>query len=244
MGQLTLAPPDHLAESLAGYRLVFPRADQFRHFTAYVRGLLDPATKPTAGGAAQALQHFVGNSPWDADALFAAYRRQVADPAAVWVVHDGVFPKKGRHSAGAFRQLDRSTGRKLGCQVGVFVTAVGPRGVFPLAARLYLPTRWLLDNPAAAGRVPEPYRRPLSKPELAAELLARLRAEGSRSVVACEGYTDLGSVAAPEVVRAVGERFDWLKAAVGLAGFEGRTWVGWHHHVALAVVAGAYRAQG
>ena len=140
----------------ASYRPTFQRADQFLRFRAYLRGLLEAADRKnveaiaaaqTAVGEAdlaQALQHFVSHSPWDAGRLFAAVRRHTtalrADPAAVWVVHDGVFAKKGRHSVGVQRQFARSLGRKINCQVGVFVAQqVGPAGYFPLrgAALIY-----------------------------------------------------------------------------------------------------------
>jgi SRSO17 transposase len=133
---------------VAAYRTVFHRADQALRFRAYLRGLLEPGGRKNVEGIAsaaskvmmveaglpQALQHFVSNSPWDGRRLLAATRTLAAvdrrDPAAVWVVHDGSFPKKGQSSVGVQRQFARSLGKKINCQIAVFVTQVGPAGVF------------------------------------------------------------------------------------------------------------------
>lgn len=258
----------------AGFEDVFARADQFRRFRVYLRGLLDPgerknvegiaarATAPAESDVAQALQHFVSQSPWDTGRLLASYRRQLAgrlaDPAAVWVVHDGVIPKRGLHSVGAQRQFARAVGRKLNCQIAVTVAQVGPAGFYPLAVRLYLPGYWLREHPAAVAKtVPEEFRRPASKAEIALGLLDELRAEGRTcpGLVTEDGYETaefrdglagrgLGDAIRPDdgVVSLARRRFDWLKEALGLDHFEGRTWHGWHHHVGLVFAAYGFLA--
>lgn len=252
------------------YRTVFHRADQALRFRSYLRGLLEPGGRKNVEGIAsaagrvmmveaslpQALQHFVSNSPWDARRLFAATRSLSVvdrrDPAAVWVIHDGSFPKKGQSSVGVQRQYARSLGKKINCQLAVFVTQVGPAGVFPLLARLYLPTNWLKENADTIERsIPEEYRTSASKTEIALALLDELRAEGEPRPVAAEA----SYFAAPEFVAGLAKRglksresasdevsdalahLDGLKADLGLDHFEGRTWHGWHHHVALVVAA-------
>lgn len=254
----------------AAYRTVFHRADQALRFRSYLRGLLEPGGRKNVEGIAlaagrvmmvetslpQALQHFVSNSPWDARRLFAATRSLSVvdrrDPAAVWVVHDGSFPKKGQSSVGVQRQYARSLGKKINCQLAVFVSQVGPTGVFPLIARLYLPTNWLKENADTTERsIPEEYRTPASKTEIALALLDELRAEGEPLPVAAEA----SYFAVPEFVAGLAERglkpresatdevsdalahLEGLKADLGLDHFEGRTWHGWHHHVALVVAA-------
>jgi SRSO17 transposase len=257
------------------FRDVFPRADQFRRFVAYLAGLLTaPGRKNVEGIAAaavglapaeadlvQALQHFVTRSPWDAGRLFAAVRRvrpgAVTDPGSVWVVHDAVFPKKGRHSAGVQRQFARALGQKVNCQLGVVLAQHGPAGYFPLAARLYLPAPWLRDNAALAGRtIPEEARKPASKAELALAMIDEVRAEGrlpgSGTVAAEDGYArDFGEAAGTrglalvegsEWLAPARERFDEVRTTLGLDHFEGRTWAGWHHHVSLVFAAHTFRA--
>ncbi|OWK46685.1 transposase [Fimbriiglobus ruber] len=265
---------------VTSYQSVFTRSDQLQRFRAYLRGLLSTGERKNVEAIAaiadlsaaadtdlaQALQHFVSQSPWDVTRLLAFHRRslarQLADPGAVWVVHDGVFPKKGRHSVGVQRQFARSVGRKLNCQIGVVVSQVGPAGYFPLAARLYLPSHWLRENPEAAEKnVPEPFRRHISKAEIALGLLDALRSEEGRprAVVAEDGYASLSAfgeglatrgIAAvspdsPHAAAALSRTltgFEWLKDALGLDHFEGRTWHGWHHHVGLVFAAYGFLA--
>lgn len=257
------------------FREVFPRTDQFQRFVAYLAGLLTaPGRKNVEGVAAaatdlapaeadlvQALQHFVTRSPWDAARLFAAGRRvrpgAVTDPGAVWVVHDAVFPKKGRHSAGVQRQFARPLGQKVNCQIGVVLAQYGPAGYFPLAARLYLPAYWLRENTELAERtVPEEARRPASKTELALAMIDEVRAEGRLpgrgAVVPEDGYArelgdglpSRGLTLAENVDALAAARtcFDDLRTALGLDHFEGRTWAGWHHHVSLVFTAYTFQA--
>ncbi len=269
-----------LAAFAEGFRAVFPRADQYLRFRAYLVGLLAPGDRknvesiatrsagllPAEADPVQALQHFITRSPWDAGRLLAACRRALADPlsdpGSVWVVHDAVFPKRGRHSAGVQRQFARSLGRKVNCQIGVVLGQLGPAGYFPLAARLYLPGHWLRENHELAEKtVPEGHRRPASKGEIALSLIDELRAEGRAPglgrLVAEKGYAAAhelidglagrglaaagGSGEDPDgTVAEAQRRFDGLRGALGLDHFEGRTWVGWHHHVSLVFTAFAF----
>jgi len=256
---------------VARFRTVFQRSDQFLRFRAYLRGLLEPGERKnveaiaasaaaaitTPADLAQALQHFVRHSPWDGDRLQAAVRKEVFgdSPAegTTWVVHDGAFPKKGRHSVGVQRQFARSLGSKLNCQLGVFVGQLGPKGYFPLAARLYLPAGWLRENPELSERlVPEEFREPKGKGEIALELVRRLFTEGVRhdSLIAEGPYLsgielglgleEVGIRALPDdeerLADALGQ-FERLKSLLGMDHFEGRTWAGWHHHVSLVFAA-------
>lgn len=256
---------------VARLRPVFHRADQALRFRAYLRGLLEPTDRKNvesiaaaAGQSmmveadlAQALQHFVSQSPWDSGRLLAAVRElnrdRRDDPDAVWVVHDTAFAKKGQHSVGVMRQFAREVGKKINCQVGVTVVQLGPRGYFPLASRLYLPAGWLKENSEAAERlIPEEHRRFATKGEIALALLDGLRESGEpvRPVVAEAGYlndeplvTGLKARAlsvreqADELVGRAISLIGWLKDELGLDHFEGRTWHGWHHHASLVFTA-------
>jgi SRSO17 transposase len=255
-------------EYVATYRATFQRADQFLRFRAYLRGLLEAVERKnvesiaaaaarvilTEANLAQALQHFVSHSPWDAGRLFGAARKHATaartDPGAVWVVHDGTFPKKGRHSVGVQPQFARALGKKINCQVGVFVARVGPTGYFPLAGRLYLPSAWLRAHGDGTS-VPVGARRHASKAEIALRLLDEVREEGSPLTVTgepgylsdasfCEGGAARSLAIRDDLPAPVAEalrRFKWLKAELGLDHFEGRTWHGWHHHVSLVFAA-------
>jgi SRSO17 transposase len=261
---------DRFEPFVADLRSVFHRADQALRFRAYLRGLLEPGGRKNvesiAAAAAssmmveanlsQALQHFISQSPWDARRLLDAVRRKSEshrrEAEAVWVIHDGAFAKKGVHSVGVHRQLDRASGRKVNCQVGVFVSQLGPAGWFPLAARLYLPGAWLKENVEHAEKtIPEEDRQPRSKSEIAIALLDELRAAGEapRPVLAEAGYhtsSDFTDVLLQRGFTVVNDdaklsharsRFEWLKSELGLDHFEGRTWHGWHHHVGMVFTA-------
>ncbi|WZP01024.1 transposase [Isosphaeraceae bacterium EP7] len=129
------------------------------------------------------MQPFVGQSTWDEQAVWRRYRSIMAEtfasPAGIFVVDDTGFPKQGRLSAGVQRQYCGASGRKANCQVAPWVHYVLPKGHYPLAMRLDMPEVWL-EDPARLDRagVPAEARRPLTKGQIALELLDQARAEG------------------------------------------------------------------
>ena len=143
----------------------------------------------------QALQQFVNQSPWDEAKVLKRHRREragtFASPEGIFLFDDVSCPKQGTHSVGVQRQYGGALGKKANCQVAVSVHYVSPKGHYPLDLRLYLPDRWLTDEKRLdqAG-VPKDQRRALTKPEIALELLDRVRAEGlpGWAVVADAGY--------------------------------------------------------
>jgi SRSO17 transposase len=143
----------------------------------------------------QALQNFVNQAAWGEQAVWKRYRavmaRTFASPKGIFVIDDTSFPKQGKHSVGVQRQYCGALGKKANCQVAPSVHYVSPEGHYPLAMQLYLPEVWLGDKKRLdrAG-VPEAERRPLSKGQIALELLDEVRAEGlpGRIVVADAGY--------------------------------------------------------
>ena len=201
-------------DRLRDYALLF--ADDFPHArpalwaSVYLHGLLidgeRKSTEPLSGrvtlpeGLAvkdkdQALQQFVNQSPWDQAKVLRRYRSVLAgtfrSPEGIFVFDDVSSPKQGRHSVGVQRQYCGALGKKANCQVAVSVHYVSPGGHYPLDLRLYLPDSWLADaRRLDKAGVPEDQRRALSKPEIALELLDRVRAEGlpGRAVVADAGY--------------------------------------------------------
>ena len=201
-------------DRLRDYALLF--ADDFPHARpalwapVYLQGLLidgeRKSVEPLSGRVTlpaelavkdkdQALQQFVNQSPWQEAKVLKRYRSELAgtfkSPEGIFVFDDVSFPKQGKHSVGVQRQYCGALGKKANCQVAVSVHYVSPRGHYPLDLRLYLPDSWLNDEARLdkAG-VPKDERRPLSKPEIALELLDGVRAEGlpGWAVVADAGY--------------------------------------------------------
>jgi SRSO17 transposase len=143
----------------------------------------------------QAPQRFVNQSPRDHEPVLRRYRSVLAETFASpqgAFPFDGVsFPKQGKCSAGVQRQYCGALGRKANCQVAVGAHYVTPKGHYPLDLRLHLPDARLSDGGRLdkAG-VPDGQRRPLTKGQIALELLDGVRAGGlpGRAVVADAGH--------------------------------------------------------
>lgn len=177
------------------------RAERRRHGALYVQGLLldgerksiEPLAGRVPGANMQALQQFVGQSPWawkPVRRLLAQRMAKELRPAAAWIIDDTGFPKQGRHSVGVARQYSGTLGKVGNCQVAVTVHLSTATESLPLDWALYLPQAWTADTPRCqrAG-VPGPigFR---TKIELALELLDQLLEWGLRRqpVLADTGY--------------------------------------------------------
>src|ERR1019366_6826644 len=67
----------------------------------------EPMAKRLPDGNEQAIQQFVGQSPWEWQPVWARLARRMVkelEPDAVWVIDDTGFPKQGGHSVGVARQ--------------------------------------------------------------------------------------------------------------------------------------------
>ena len=207
-----LAPDalDRLASYAVRFRGHFGHPRQAIYCNAYLQGLLIDGERKSIEPMArrvhfpdgqrpadpdQALQQFLGQSPWDDRAVMATYRCTMAEafgsPAGIFVIDDTGLPKQGKHSVGVGHQYCGALGKQANCQVATSLHYVGPQGHFPLAMRLYLPQKWVNDTDRLdrAG-VPAEARAMRTKGELALELIDRVRAEGvpGRLVVADAGY--------------------------------------------------------
>lgn len=189
------------------------------------------------------------------------------DQVRAWIVQELVFPKKGRHSVGTQRQFARPVGRKINCQIAVVVSEVGPAGFLPLAIRLYLPGYWLREHQDQAERlVPAEHRAHLTKSDIATRLIDELHNEGDGpdlltadpGLLSTPGLVEAMAerglqVIAPGEGAAGGEEELAARARAGLAvaeaglvglrrhfgldQYEGRHWLGWHHHAAVVFAA-------
>ncbi len=156
----------------------------------YLRGLLAPLERKNgwhlaeaAGDASPAaMQDFLSRTRWDADAVRDDLRAYVAerlgDPAAVLVLDETGFVKKGDRSVGVKRQCSGTAGRIENCQVAVFLGYASPRGRALVDRALHLPEEWAADEArrAAAG-VPFDVGF-ATKPELGLAMLGRAFAAG------------------------------------------------------------------
>jgi SRSO17 transposase len=122
-------------------------------------------------------QALLGRGRWDADALRDVVRAHVVDylgdPAAVLVVDETGFLKKGSASCGVGRQYTGSAGKITNCQIGVFAAYVSVKGHAFLDRALYLPKSWT-DKPErlAATHAPTDIQF-ATKPSLACAMIGR-----------------------------------------------------------------------
>src|SRR5258708_24006922 len=109
----------------------FERAEPRRRAWAYLKALRSPVERKSgwqlaeeAGeGTPDGMQRLVNASRWDAEAvrddLLAYVREHLADPAAIVVIDETGFVKKGTKSAGGQRPYSGTGGQHGNCQIGV-----------------------------------------------------------------------------------------------------------------------------
>jgi SRSO17 transposase len=163
----------------------FARAEPRRRVLAYLRGLLGAVTRKNGWQLAEhageatpdGMQRLLSTADWDPDLVRDDLRGYVAehlgDPAAVLVVDETGFLKKGTTSVGVQRQYSGTAGKVDNCQLGVFLAYASSKGRAFIDRELYLPRVWI-EDPARcrAARVPEQvgFR---TKPQLARVMLER-----------------------------------------------------------------------
>jgi SRSO17 transposase len=158
----------------------FARAEPRRRVLAYLRGLLGAVTRKNGWQLAEhageatpdGMQRLLSTADWDPDLVRDDLRGYVldhlGDPAAVLVVDETGFLKKGTTSVGVQRQYSGTAGKVDNCQLGVFLAYVGPKGRAFIDLELYLPRVWV-EDPARcrAARVPPEVVGFQTKPQLA-----------------------------------------------------------------------------
>jgi SRSO17 transposase len=163
----------------------FARAEARHRALAYIQGLLSPAERKNGWQLAEingdttpyGVQHLLGRALWEADAVRDALRCYVlahlGDPAAVLVIDETGFLKKGQQSAGVARQYSGTAGRVENCQIGVLAAYASGRGQALIDRELYVPKEWMND-PQRCKRAGLPAKRPFAtKPQLARQMLER-----------------------------------------------------------------------
>lgn len=166
---------------------IFARAESRQQVMAYLSGLLSPAERKNSWQLAEisgastpyGFQHLLGRAAWNPDQLRDALRSYVlehlGDPAAIGVLDETGFLKKGTHSVGVTRHYTGTAGRVENCQIGVFLAYASPHGQTLLDRELYLSTAWT-DDPARCAQAGVPADRGFAtKPELARQMLERTR---------------------------------------------------------------------
>jgi len=168
---------------------------------AYVRGLLldgerksiEPMAARLPDGNVQAMQQFIGQSPWDHVPVRKTLAEHMAKnilPTVAWIVDDSGFPKQGKHSVGVARQYSGTLGKIGNCQVATSLHLATDEVCIPLDFDLYLPKSWTDDPPRmkkAGVPVSQSFR---TKWQIALDLIDRaLGWDIPKGVVVCDcGY--------------------------------------------------------
>lgn len=164
--ETTSAQRERLKGFLDEMLVILGRSERRRWGDVYIRGLLAASgRKATASMAArvsdgnvQAMQQFVGQSPWSWEPLRKGLAQRMTaalSPAAAWVVDDTGFPKKGDQSVGVARQYSGTLGKIGNCQVAVSLHYATDDAAVPLDFALYLPEEWLEEERRQKAGIPK-----------------------------------------------------------------------------------------
>src|SRR5918994_1812078 len=163
----------------------FARAEPRRRALAYLRGLLANVGRKNGWQLAEhagertpdGMQRLLATADWDPDRVRDDLRAYVVEhlgeEAAVLVVDETGFLKKGTTSVGVQRQYSGTAGKVDNCQLGVFLAYASAKGRAMIDRELYLPEGWTEDpERCQAARVPQEIGF-LTKPQLAQLMLER-----------------------------------------------------------------------
>lgn len=141
----------------------------------------------TAGVPGQNIQQFMSDSPWSAQAVYKQVQAEVANTLGlengVLVIDESADEKAGEHSAGAGRQYNGRLGKVGICQVGTFLSYIKGSFWIWVEGELFLPKHWFSrKNTRLRKKLKIPKERHFqTKPELALEMVKRVKANGSLS---------------------------------------------------------------
>ncbi len=133
----------------------FGRAAQRGAAAQYLDGLFNDSERKSMQamhgrlsdpGSYEALQHFITDSPWEAEPLWSRLREVTPERTGILALDDTSFPKQGKHSVGVKRQYCGALGKIANCQVAVSTVLLGEQLAWPLTFELYLPKEWLTDD--------------------------------------------------------------------------------------------------
>jgi SRSO17 transposase len=164
----------------------FARPEPRCRALTYLQGILSDTERKNSWQIAEharearpdGMQRLLASSVWDADLvrddLRAYVLEHLGDALAILAIDETCFPKKGRKSVGVKRQYCGTTKRPQNCQVGVFLSYIGPKGHTLLDRELYIPKRWFADPERCQQAGIPPTTHFQTKCELARRMLERV----------------------------------------------------------------------
>jgi len=164
----------------------FARPEPRRRALAYLQGLLSCSERKNGWHLAEqareacpyGMQRLLSQAVWDTDGVRDDLRQyaleHLGQAAAIVVIDESSFPKRGKKSAGVQVQYCGTTGQVENCQIGVFLAYVTARGHTLIDRELYLPLDWTEDpKRCQEASIPASVRFQ-TKPELAVQMLERI----------------------------------------------------------------------
>ena len=156
-GRIPQGMLERLKTFVTPFAVCLTGSEQQRHVWEYVSGLFSDVKRKNAETIAyfhdqdrQALQKFVGQSPWDDRPLIGELVRQIGaeigEPDGVLVFDPSAFKKQGKESVGVARQWCGRLGKIDNCQVGVYLGYVSRKEHALVDVRLYLNEEWAKDR--------------------------------------------------------------------------------------------------
>jgi SRSO17 transposase len=149
---------------LEQFESCFSHRAQHGGLRRYVRGLLSDSPRKSMEamwarlsdpGSYQALQHFITEATWSADALWRRLREVTPAREGVLIIDGTGFPKQGKASVGVQRQYSGTLGKVGNCQVAVTAALWTGVHAWLLGAQIYLPASWMTKAQRALARIPK-----------------------------------------------------------------------------------------
>jgi SRSO17 transposase len=148
---------DRLEQFVEPFAARLTSNEQRQHVREYVAGLFSDVKRKNSETIAylhdqdrQAMQKFIGQSPWDHRPLIAELAEQVGrelgEPDGVLVFDPSAFKKQGKESVGVARQWCGRLGKIDNCQVGVYLGYASRIEHALVDVRLYLNKEWAKDK--------------------------------------------------------------------------------------------------
>lgn len=174
---------DRLEQFVEPFAARLTSREQRQHAREYMAGLVSDVRRKNSETIAylhdqdrQAMQKFIGQSPWDHRPLIAELAaqigRELGEPGGVLVFDPSAFKKQGKESVGVARQWCGRLGKIDNCQVGVYLGYASRIEHTLVDVRLYLNKEWAKDRKRRKkGGVPREIRF-RTRHALALEMLA------------------------------------------------------------------------
>jgi SRSO17 transposase len=142
-----------LVRYVALFAAAFGRASQLSWLQIYLRGLLSNIGRKNTermalelGVNVRSLQHFIGQSPWPAEAVLALHQQLVGETLGeadgVVLIDESGVVKQGDDSVGVAAQYCGSVGKVANSQVGVYLGYASRKGYSLLEGQLFVPDLW------------------------------------------------------------------------------------------------------